>query len=202
MRVSTQPYKQTASNHIDAIRYNKDDRILTIRFYNGAVYEYLGVPLGDYEAMLQAPSHGAYLWDNIRGVFPYRQLGANSSTGGDIRAEILPELAKLDKLDQQERNLDKALRFFEITVEEHTALLGVISAQRDKLTIKLEKSGYFDEQNSSDEFYIEEGLEPLEPSIDYFSLVFGTIWAAVILAFKAIGLIFAFFIGLMAVMFH
>lgn len=202
MRVPAQQYKQTASNHIDAIRYHEEDRILTIRFYNGAVYEYLGVPLGDYEAMLQAPSHGAYLWDNIRGVFPYRQLGANSSAGGDIRAEILPDLAKLDKLDQQERKLDKALRFFEITAEEHTALLGVVSAQRDKLTTKLEKSGYFDEQNNSDEFDIEGELEPLEPSIDYFSLVCSTLWSAFVLTFKVIGLIFAFFIGLVAVMFH
>lgn len=190
MRSSTQAYIQTASNHVMAIRYNELDRILTIKFYNNAVYEYLNVPLGTYEAMMQAPSHGCFLWDHIRGQFPYRRLQADNSPQ-NVAHEICPELAKLDKLDTQELKADRDLRRCVITEEEHNRLVRVIAGKKEKLIKKLEKDGYFDSDIDEELDYSDDEYE--EEEADYFGAVLNIIGEG----FKLLFIVFIAFFGLM-----
>jgi len=37
-------YRNVGSNHLSRIAYNPNDLVLHIEFYNGAKYEYYGVP--------------------------------------------------------------------------------------------------------------------------------------------------------------
>jgi hypothetical protein len=46
--------------------YILDTETLEAGFHSGAVYAYAGVPEDEYEALLAAPSHGAYFNENIR----------------------------------------------------------------------------------------------------------------------------------------
>ncbi len=48
---------------------------LEIEFNTGSVYQYSGVPVGVYQGLMSASSHGTYFNAYIKGVYPYRQVG-------------------------------------------------------------------------------------------------------------------------------
>lgn len=67
------------SRNIEAIGYDGEGRQLYVRFLqdggSGALYVYHGVEEWVYDEFLAAPSKGRYLHQNIKGQYPYDQLG-------------------------------------------------------------------------------------------------------------------------------
>ena len=54
------------SSAVAAVGYSKRLRALEIEFRNGAIYRYLNVAPGVYEALLNAPSKARFYDENIR----------------------------------------------------------------------------------------------------------------------------------------
>lgn len=63
-----------SSTDIRAIGYDVDTQTLEIEFTKGSVYQYAGVPVGEYEAMMNADSKGKYFNANIRGRYSFSKL--------------------------------------------------------------------------------------------------------------------------------
>ena len=49
------------STTLRTVDYDAQRQLLQIQFQNRSIYQYFDVPAGVYEALLQAPSKGAYL---------------------------------------------------------------------------------------------------------------------------------------------
>ena len=81
MRVAT-----VASTTLATIAYDEARELLQLKFCNGAVYEYFGVPAAVHQALLDAPSRGRYFNDRIRGRFSYGVV----SDGGVARNAAAP----------------------------------------------------------------------------------------------------------------
>lgn len=64
-----------SSSNIESIGYDEQEEIVYVRFLNGSLYVYKGVPIHEYENLLQAPSHGSYLHRNYKNVYPYERIG-------------------------------------------------------------------------------------------------------------------------------
>ena len=47
---------------------------LTIAFHSGGVYEYYHVPPSEYDALMNASSHGKYFHAHIKGRYSYRKI--------------------------------------------------------------------------------------------------------------------------------
>ncbi len=62
------------SSNIAAIGFEESVAILEIEFHSGAVYQYTGVPVNIYDALMSAPSIGSYFHQNIKSVYPYKKL--------------------------------------------------------------------------------------------------------------------------------
>lgn len=75
------------STTLAAIGYDESQALLRLEFRSRSVYDYFGVPAAVHEALLRAPSIGAYFNDVIRGCFPYRRvfrLNAGPGPGGTL----------------------------------------------------------------------------------------------------------------------
>ena len=59
------------STTLARVSYNVSAQLLWLEFRNRAIYCYFGVPAAVHQALLQAPSKGAYFNRSIRGRFPY-----------------------------------------------------------------------------------------------------------------------------------
>ena len=70
--VNIQPVK--GSSNVAGIGYNPDQGLLAVRFHDGAMYHYLGVPIHIASAFRNAPSKGTFLNVNIRGHYPYLRV--------------------------------------------------------------------------------------------------------------------------------
>jgi hypothetical protein len=64
-----------SSSNIESIGYNEQDQEVFVRFLNGSVYVYKGVPQHEYENLRDAPSLGSYLHRNYKNVYPYERIG-------------------------------------------------------------------------------------------------------------------------------
>ena len=62
-------WQNVVSSNIQAVRYNKAEEILHIRFRDGGIYEFIDVPSNIYLGFMTSPSKGKYFHANIRGVF-------------------------------------------------------------------------------------------------------------------------------------
>jgi KTSC domain len=62
------------SSTLATIAYDDTRELLQLEFNSHAFYQYCGVPATVHEALLRAPSKGAYFNQAIRGKFPYRQI--------------------------------------------------------------------------------------------------------------------------------
>lgn len=58
------------SSALAQVAYDSQRAILHVEFRDGAVYQYLGVPLRIYQDLLRADSKGAYFNHHIRSSFP------------------------------------------------------------------------------------------------------------------------------------
>ncbi len=62
------------SSHVEAIQYNEQNQTLTIKFSNGSVYEYMGVPEFIAVGLQGAESKGTYLAANIKGKYKHMRI--------------------------------------------------------------------------------------------------------------------------------
>ena len=64
---------QVQSEAIAEIDYDANTSRMFVRFTEGLWYTYFAVPLGTYEAVVAAPSHGRSFQEHIRDRFSFRR---------------------------------------------------------------------------------------------------------------------------------
>jgi len=64
-----------ASSNINSIGYDEKTSTLEVEFCNGAIYQYHDVPQEVYENMLSSESTGKYLYQNVKNIFGYSEIG-------------------------------------------------------------------------------------------------------------------------------
>ena len=62
------------SSMMRAVGYDSNSQTLEIEFNSGSVYNYLGVPQDEHDAMMNSDSQGKYFNANIRGRYPEVKL--------------------------------------------------------------------------------------------------------------------------------
>lgn len=62
------------SSVIASAGYSPDERMLEVEFHSGRVYQYLGVPAEEYEALMTAGSMGRHFNRRIRDRYTRREL--------------------------------------------------------------------------------------------------------------------------------
>jgi sulfite reductase beta subunit-like hemoprotein len=67
--------KKGKSSHIEQVQYDDQNYTLTIKFSNGSVYQYSGIPGWIASGLQTAESMGSYLAEYIKGKFPYKRVG-------------------------------------------------------------------------------------------------------------------------------
>lgn len=63
-----------ASSSIRSAGYDQQTMTLEVAFVNETIYQYIDVPEHIFHGLLSAPSAGAYLNSNIKGVYRYTKL--------------------------------------------------------------------------------------------------------------------------------
>ena len=63
-----------SSSNIESIGYDEQNEHVYVRFLNGTLYTYKGVPLHEFENLRDAPSLGSYLHRNYKNVYPYERV--------------------------------------------------------------------------------------------------------------------------------
>ena len=62
-----------SSSNLDTVGYEKGT--LYVRFKNGSLYSYSGVPEYVYNELVNASSKGRYLATYVKGHYPYSKIG-------------------------------------------------------------------------------------------------------------------------------
>lgn len=62
------------SSNLSAVGYDPDISVLAVRFTNGSVCNYYGVPPYEHTMLMAAKSKGKYLAEHIKGMFPYARI--------------------------------------------------------------------------------------------------------------------------------
>ena len=62
------------SSNIESVGYDENDEEVYVKFLNGSVYVYRGVPLQDFEGLRDTPSVGSYLHRNFKNIYPYERI--------------------------------------------------------------------------------------------------------------------------------
>lgn len=63
-----------SSSNVAEIGYDEATQEVYVRFLNGSLYVYKGVPSLEYQGLLNAPSVGSYLHRNFKNVYPYERV--------------------------------------------------------------------------------------------------------------------------------
>jgi len=63
-----------SSSNIESIGYDEANQIVHVRFLNGTLYIYKGVPSYEFNGLLNAPSIGSYLHRNYKNVYAYERI--------------------------------------------------------------------------------------------------------------------------------
>lgn len=63
-----------SSSNIDSIGYDDQNQEVYVRFLNNSLYVYKGVPVNEYQSLLEAPSQGSYLNRSFKNVYPYERI--------------------------------------------------------------------------------------------------------------------------------
>jgi hypothetical protein len=74
------------STALAAAAYSDEQHLLELRFGNGAIYHYCGVPPEIYGDLLRAPSQGAYFNQGIRDRFAYIKICPEPATSTPANA--------------------------------------------------------------------------------------------------------------------
>jgi len=63
-----------SSSNVAAIGYDSNTQVVYVRFLNGSMYIYKGVPAVEFENFKNASSIGSYLHRNFKNVYPYERI--------------------------------------------------------------------------------------------------------------------------------
>ena len=63
-----------SSSSIAEVGYDEPSQTVYVRFLNGTLYIYKGVPQFEYDGLLNSPSLGSYLHRNFKNVYPYERI--------------------------------------------------------------------------------------------------------------------------------
>lgn len=63
-----------SSSNVESVGYDEDNQTAYVRFLNGTLYCYKGVPKHEFEGLINAPSVGSYLHRNFKNIFPYERI--------------------------------------------------------------------------------------------------------------------------------
>lgn len=63
-----------SSSNIESVGYDAATETVCVKFLNGSVYAYKGVPLSEFEGLKNAPSVGSYLHRNFKNVYSYERI--------------------------------------------------------------------------------------------------------------------------------
>lgn len=64
-----------SSSNIESIGYDDENEQVYVKFLNGSLYVYKGVPIHEFENLRDAPSLGSYLHRNYKNIYPYERVG-------------------------------------------------------------------------------------------------------------------------------
>lgn len=62
------------SSNIAEVGYNEENQEVYVRFLNNSLYVYKGVPVFEYEGLINSPSLGSYINRNYKSVYPYERI--------------------------------------------------------------------------------------------------------------------------------
>lgn len=62
------------SSNVAAVGYEASSQIVYVRFSDGKMYIYKGVPEIEFENLKNAPSVGSYLHRNYKNIYPYERV--------------------------------------------------------------------------------------------------------------------------------
>lgn len=63
------------SSNVRSVGYDEARKTLEVRFHNGGLYAYYGVPKAKYQGLMAASSKGKYLNANIKNRYKYKKIG-------------------------------------------------------------------------------------------------------------------------------
>lgn len=66
--------KAVVSSNLRSVGYDEIRRVLEIEFNSHTIYQYFGVPVGEYRGLMSAASHGQYFHAHIKDAYPYEQV--------------------------------------------------------------------------------------------------------------------------------
>jgi hypothetical protein len=62
------------SSDVRSVGYDADTQTLEIEFNSGGIYDYYGVPQGEYDSLMNADSKGKYFHANIKNRYSFTKL--------------------------------------------------------------------------------------------------------------------------------
>lgn len=62
------------SSNVSAVGYEASNQTVYVRFSDGKMYIYKGVPEIEFDNLKNAPSVGSYLHRNYKNVYPYERV--------------------------------------------------------------------------------------------------------------------------------
>ena len=65
---------EVVSSNINSIGFDHDSSTLYVRFYNGSLYVYYGVPEEIWLMFFNSESKGRFLWGHIRDYYSYERV--------------------------------------------------------------------------------------------------------------------------------
>lgn len=80
------------STNVKEFWYHWQAKRLFIRFLNGSLYAYEQVPFSVAMGMLEAGSHGRFVWNKLRDIYPYRML--EKGAGGKTSPQVIRAINK------------------------------------------------------------------------------------------------------------
>lgn len=66
--------QSVSSSNIAAVGYDAESQSVYVKFLNGSIYTYKGVPEHEFENLRTASSIGSYLNRNYKNVYPYERV--------------------------------------------------------------------------------------------------------------------------------
>ena len=75
-------WKVFQSSHLQAGSYDEPSRVLYVRFVNGSIYQYSGVPPTVADTLMQSSSSQEYFNHKIKGVYPYVKIADGTTSSG------------------------------------------------------------------------------------------------------------------------
>jgi hypothetical protein len=63
-----------SSSSLSSIGYDVDSQTLEVEFNHGGVYQYAGVPEGEYTSLMSSSSLGQYFQANIKNRYPFSKV--------------------------------------------------------------------------------------------------------------------------------